>query len=112
MLSASALLCESRATFDTKKGRPEFTGRPCDSVLVPSLFRSSLRRSDTKRFGFCLLLLDHAVAFACDVTEPSNGATRTRRNETTDDYVLLQAFERVHAAVDGCIRQHACRLLE
>src|SRR5579871_5557024 len=48
-----------------------------------------------------LLLLDRPIAFGCDMTQTCDGAARAGRNETPDNDVFLETFERVDLSVDG-----------
>src|SRR6476619_2466472 len=85
---------------------------------VGSFRRRQLRRLRSLRGGrlgcglLFALLEDERVALACDLAQPVHHRTGSRRDQAADNDVLLEAFERVHLAVDRGFGEYARGLLE
>src|SRR5215468_2515206 len=91
-------------------------GRPFDSVRR-SLFRRRQCGSFLelgRSFGCILLafLENERVALGGDFPQAVHHRTRTSRDQTAHDDVLLESVERVGLAVDGSLGEHARGLLE
>src|SRR3569832_788923 len=76
------------------------------------LFRRGLRRFQLRRCALGLLFLDRLVALGCDVTQARHRAAGPGRDETSDDDVLLEAFERIDLAVDRGVGEDARGFLD
>src|SRR6516164_1821554 len=71
------------------------------------------RRSRSLGGSFLLALLeDERVAFASNLAQAVHHRAGAGRDETTDDDVLLEAFERIDLAIDGGLSEDTRRLLE
>src|SRR5262245_22671011 len=95
-------------------GGPDAHDRIASRLLCCRQLRR-LRRLRGSRLGGCFLLAlleDERVALARDLAQPVHHGAGSRRDQAADDDVLLEAFERIHLAVDRGLGEHARGLLE
>ena len=62
--------------------------------------------------NFCLFIQDQAVALVCNGFEAGQHAAGTSRDETADDDVFLETFQRIDLAADCSFGKYAGCFLE
>src|SRR5258708_25578281 len=121
----SAFYPEGKMNKRSSKARPAKNSKK--GRLSPALFTSCIRAAlfhgrQRQRFDFgsrghdrrllLALVENQLVALDRDFADFGHRGSGARRDQPADNDVLLEAFQRVHLAVDGGFGEHAGGLLE
>ena len=97
-----------------KKGAA--SGAFCKSCMIGLFSVWLIIRRCRKSNGLLRLFLTrldhHVVPICCDATHALRRATRTRRDQTSDDYVFFQANQLITFTLDRCLGQNTSGFLE